>query len=1123
MRCSKCGSDNPTGKRFCGDCGAPLTNGCPKCGAQNPPGKHFCGDCGTALAAVNATAQSRAPSLTATEIAISAEQTTATVPEGERKTVTALFADIKGSMELMEDLDPEEARTVLDPALKLMIDAVHHYDGYIVQSTGDGIFALFGAPVAHEDHPQRALYAALRLQEQLGRYSNQLRGEGRLPLQARVGLNTGEVVVRSLETGEGHTEYTPIGHSTSLAARMQLLAPVGSIAVTDAARKLCEGYFTFKPLGPTVVKGVKEPVEVFEVTGLGPLRTRLQRSASRGFTKFVGREHEMAALQHAAHLAQGCHGQVVAAMAEPGVGKSRLFHEFKLISQSGWMTLEAFSVSYGKASAYLPVLELLRDYFRINATDDLRIRREKVTGRILALDRGLEDTLPYLFALLGSNEGDDPLAQMDAQMRRRRTHESIKRILLRESLNQPLMVVFEDLHWIDNETQSLLNLLVDSVGTARILLLVNYRPEYRHEWVSRTYYSQLRLDPLGRESAEEMLNSLLGDGAELAPLKRLIIERTEGNPFFMEETVQVLLDEGALVRNGAIKLIQPLRDLRIPATVQAILSSRIDRLPASAKELLQTLAVIGKEQSLDMIRAVTRKSDEQLEPILSSLQLGEFVYEQPSLGGVEYTFKHALTQEVAYNSLLAMRRRHLHDQTARALEALYPERLEDHYAELAHHYLLGDDARRAFHYARLAVEQAAARGAYSEASNLIEAALKLVDVLPEDEESLRTELAIRSIESVLTFVLFGASSHQRELTIRRMRELGERLGTRDQLVAGQIHLSNLYFTRGEGLRGIEVAGRALELVEGTKDADLLANAHLSYGLLAGTCGRLREAVAHVDQALDHCTRARTTTSFMGILYASVIRCHWAHALHLLGRVREAAKLVADGLQHAREANHLWSLGHALAGGAGWLTDLRREADAALARGAELITLAEENGFAEWLAWGHFIHGRALFDLGHFAEGLAEMEIGIAGCERLGNVPRLQYLIAQHAEATARIGRVEEALTGLNEALAHVERTGEQVDYAEMLRLKGEVLLMRDRSATAVAEHCFRRALEVAHAQEAKWWELRTSVSLARLLRDSNGREEAHTLLSEIYNWFTEGFELPDLKEARALLDELRRG
>jgi class 3 adenylate cyclase len=417
-----------------------------------------------------------------------------TTIDGERKTVTALFADIKGSTELMEDFDPEAARAIIDPALTLMMDAVHRYDGYVVQSTGDGIFALFGAPVAHEDHPQRALYAALRTQEELKRYSAKVVADGSTPIQGRVGINTGEVVVRSIQTGAGHAEYTPIGHTINLASRMQTAAPVGSIAVSEATRKLCEGYFIVKPLGATKVKGVSEAVNVYEVTGLGPLRTRLQRAAGSGLTKFVGREREMDALKRVAEQAKSGRGQIAAAMAEPGVGKSRLFYEFKATSQSGWMVLEAVSVSYGKASAYLPVIDLLRNYFDITMADDERKRREKVAGRITILDRSLEDTLPYLFSLLGIVEGDDPLAQMDGQIKKRRMLEAIKHILLRESLNQPLMVVFEDLHWIDSETQALLNLLADGIADAHILLLVNYRPEYRHEWGNRSPYVQLRLD-----------------------------------------------------------------------------------------------------------------------------------------------------------------------------------------------------------------------------------------------------------------------------------------------------------------------------------------------------------------------------------------------------------------------------------------------------------------------------------------------------------------------------------------------------------------------------------------------------------------------------------------------------
>jgi class 3 adenylate cyclase len=555
-----------------------------------------------------------------------------TTLDGERKTVTALFVDIKGSMELMEDLDPEEARTIVDPALSLMIDAARRYDGYIVQSTGDGIFALFGAPVAHEDHPQRALYAALRMQDEMRRLAELLRAEKGINLQVRVGANVGDVVVRSIQTGERQVEYTPIGHSISLASRLQTLANPGSIAISDGLRKLVEGYFTLKALGPARIRGSSEPVNVYEVLGLGPLRTRLQRAAGRGLTKFVGREREIEAMRHAAAMAKDGRGQLVAIMAEPGVGKSRLFYEFKLIEggagrapmagrdacPTDWMVLETLSISHGKASAYLPVVDLLRNYFEIAPADDERKRREKVAGKITVLDRSLEDTLPYLFSLLGIIEGDDPLADTDGQLKKRRTLEAIKRILLRESLKQPLMVIFEDLHWMDGESEALLNLLAGSIGTSRVLLLVNYRPEYSHNWGSKTYYTQLRLDPLGRESADEMLDALLsvplarlvagegkrgdepraGEGADIAPLKRLILEKTEGNPLFMEEIVLSLFEEGVLTRNGDVKLAKPLASLRISPTIQGILTSRIDRLPADEKDLLQTVAVIGTEFNL---------------------------------------------------------------------------------------------------------------------------------------------------------------------------------------------------------------------------------------------------------------------------------------------------------------------------------------------------------------------------------------------------------------------------------------------------------------------------------------------------------------------------------------------
>jgi len=499
MRCAKCKSENSPDHKFCALCGNRLTPACPRCGAESPVGANFCAACGAAISSPAAAPAMPPPADTAPGVRVTPEEPDAAL-DGERKTVTALFADIKGSTALEEKLDPEEARAIVDPALKLMIRAVHHYDGYIVQSTGDGIFALFGAPLAHEDHPQRALYAALRMQEELIRYSASLRETGNPPIEARIGVNTGEVVVRSIATGANQTEYTPIGHTANLASRMQTIAPTGSIAATDATRRLCEGYFSFRALGPTRVKGLSDPVEVYNVTGLGPLRTRLQRAAGRGLSRFVGREREIAEMRRALTLVREGRGQIVAAMGEAGLGKSRLFFEFKATSQAGCLVLETFSFSHDKASPYAPLIGLLKNYFDLDAADDARKRREKVTGKVVALDPALEDTLPYLFSLLGMDELATTLAGMDPNMRRRRTFDAIKRLLLRESLNQPVIVMCEDLHWIDAETQACLNLIADSIATAKILMLMNYRPEYVHAWGNRTYYTQLRLDPRARRA-----------------------------------------------------------------------------------------------------------------------------------------------------------------------------------------------------------------------------------------------------------------------------------------------------------------------------------------------------------------------------------------------------------------------------------------------------------------------------------------------------------------------------------------------------------------------------------------------------------------------------------------------
>jgi class 3 adenylate cyclase/tetratricopeptide (TPR) repeat protein len=1120
--------------KFCGNCAAPLMNRCPGCGFENPPQFKFCGECGVSLMPASEDTANAKPtpsnarssqSPLQSSVRVTPERPAPEVSGGERKTVTALFADIKGSMDLMENLDPEEARAIIDPALKLMIDAVHRYDGYIVQSTGDGIFALFGAPVAHEDHPQRGLYAALRVQEEMGRYSAELRAAGNPPVEIRIGLNTGEVVVRSIRTDDAHTEYTPIGHSTSLAARMQTLAPTGSIVITEQTQKLTTGYFDLKALGPARIKGVSDPINVYEVMGIGPLKTRLQVSASRGLTKFVGRVAEMEQLTRALTLAREGHGQIVAAMAEAGVGKSRLFHEFKLRSQSGSLVLEAFSVSHGKASAYLPVVELLKGYFRIADQDDERTRREKVTGKVLALDRALNDTLPHLFALLGISSGDTALDEMDPSIRRRRTREAVRSLILRESLDQPLLLIFEDLHWVDAETEALLNLMADSLGTARILMMVNYRPEYRHNWGNKTYYTQLRLDPLGQNNAAELLSGLLGDDAELGPLRATIIERTEGNPFFMEEMVQVLFDQGVLARNGRVSLAKPLASIQIPPTVKGILAARIDKLSARDKDLLQTLSVIGKEFPMGLMRRVVGKPDDELAAMLSNLQLGEFIYEQPALPESDYTFKHALTQEVAYDSILSERRKIIHERTATALEEMFSATLDDHLADLAHHYNRTGNAAKAIEYLRRAAEQAAVRSAYNDAIGYAREALRWIAVMPESRERDQGELKIRMMLGPLIVSTQGFSSPEMATNIERAQELCRRAGETPEIYGVLFALWGFDHASGR-LRESRVIAEQLLTMAGRTQGDLAtAGAHNAMGATQLWMGEFPAAREHLEIAAN--ILDRDLLRYLPMMQAPVIpsRCNLAWALHIGGHPEQAKQRIVETDDLAVQLRRPFSLAfsnlYAIV-----LMHFRREYHDVRPRSEALIELSRENGLPYWLAAGKMCLGRTLAGEGYYrgdeaalTSGLTMLKESVESLAASGADLIYSFSFVLLAEVYLMMKRPDESLRVLDQAAQRSEQMDHRLLEVEIHRLRGEaMLLLANRGAEA--ERYFRRAIEIAQRSGARSWELRAATSLARLLASIDQRDQARLALTPVFAQFTEGFETYDLIQAKSILVEL---
>jgi class 3 adenylate cyclase len=1122
MRCSSCATENPAGNNFCAQCGNALAKICARCNAENSPTANFCGTCGAPLsgAAVPASPAPRQPE-TAPGLQVMPERPdTAPAADGERKTVTALFADIKGSTALEEKLDPEEARALVDPALRLMIDAVHHYDGYIVQSTGDGIFALFGAPLAHEDHPQRSLYAALRMRDGLVRYSTKLREAGNPPIEARIGVNTGEVVVRSITTGAGQTEYTPIGHTTNLASRMQAIAPTGSIAATDTTRKLCEGYFSFRALGPTRVKGISLPVEVHEVTGLGPLRTRLQRAAGRGLTKFVGREHEIAEMRRALALVGQGRGQIVAAIGEAGLGKSRLFFEFRATAQAGCLVLETFSVSHGKAAAYVPVIELLNNYFEIAAEDDTRKRREKITGKVLALDRTLEDTLPYLFALLGMAETAEALAGMDPNVRRRRTLEAIKRILLRESLNQPVIVVFEDLHWIDEQTQALLNLLADSIGTAKILMLLNYRPEYRHEWGSRTYYRQLRLDPLGRKSADELLTALLGEAPELQPVRRTVIERSEGNPFFIEELVQALFDEGVLIRNGAIAVARPLAEARLPTTVQGVLAARIDRLAPAEKDLLQTLAVIGREFPLGLVRKVSGRPEAELDGMLAHLQSAEFIYEQPALADLEYTFKHALTREVAYGSLLGERRKFLHQRIAREIEQSFAALAEAQPELLAQHFGLAGLPDPASSYRERAGDRAAARSAYAEALLHFNAGIEEAGRMPEGPDRDRHQLALLLKLGPALAVIKGPQDAEVEKTYLRAHDLATSLGDGSELfraawglwLAANIQQTEMARTRAEEL---------VELGSRLHDDDLLLEAFHCRWSTAFFRG---DTPAAVDDAREGVKRYdRTRHGRLAALFGGHDPgvCAYAVsglALSLAGLLEQARLNVDHSVALGETLEHPPSLAFALADGA-MASQIAGDRETTYRMARRAIELGDKYSLAQPRVVGLFLSGWVQAAAPDSAAGLALMESEFGYVSATGALRF--YFTAMMADVSLRAGRAEEVLALLDQTLDTVKEPGVGLYLPEVHRLRGECLMLLDAGNHDPAQRALDMALEIAHRQGAYLLQLRAAASRARLSASAGRPGTGIAQLREIYARFTEGFDAPDLVEARALLDRLR--
>ena len=1103
MKCPRCQHENPPQAKFCLECGARVALTCTKCRSELPAGAKFCLECGEAVAAQAAAD----PRFTSPEIYTPkhlAEKilTSKSALEGERKQVTVLFADLKGSMELLADRDPEEARKILDPVLERMMEAVHRYEGTVNQVMGDGIMALFGAPLAHEDHAVRACYAALRMQKSVRKYADEVRRSHGAVVKIRVGLNSGEVVVRAIGS-DLHMDYTAVGQTTHLAARMEQIAAPETIVMASATAILADGFVQVRSLGPTLVKGLAEPVDVYELTGTSGVRSRLQASAPKGLTKFTGRAVEIVQLREALDAARGGKGQIVAVVGEPGVGKSRLFWEFTHSHvMAGCIVIEAGSVSYGKATPYYPVIELLKSYFGIDARDDTQSVREKVTRKLLSLDRALEPSVPALLSLIDPGFDDGQWKRLEPWQRRQHTLDGVKRLLLRESQIQPVIAVFEDLHWIDGETQATLDVLVEGVPAARMLLLVNYRPEYQHSWGSRTYYRQLRTDPLPSATAAELLGSLLGPDSALVPLNDLLVERTEGNPFFAEEAVRALVEVKVLAGDrGAYRLARAVTALTVPATAQAVLAARIDRLAPEDKRWLQAAAVIGRNVPLSVLRAVTDEGDENLRPGIARLQAAEFLYEVPLSPDVEYTFKHALTHEVAYGTLLHERRRNLHARVAEAIERLYADRLMEQIESFAHHALQGEMWETAMIALRDAANKAAARSAARAAAAYYEQALHALDQLPRTTD--RTALAI-DIRLALHGCLMPIGEGRRlQDVVAKATELASTIGDRPRLGRVLAVTAHTWWYAGLAQRAVQTGEEAVRVAEEVGDEAGMINANYHLGQACHLLGHLARSADILRRTAERARNDVGGARLHALRRPTINSLTWlALILAELGDFSAAIGAGEEAVRLSELHDTPFGLFHGCTG-LGFAQLMKGEVDTALSTLLRAVTVAQAADLPLLANTTQSFVGYAYLHAGNLDEASARLDRATAYNDSAVYMTFQSISLVYRSEAHLRSGQLEKAAAAAERAAEMSFEYRQHAYHAWALRMLGEVSAYSAHLNTEMSEMRYHESIRLATELGMRPLIAHCHLGLGKLSRRTGKREQAQEHLTTATTMYRE--------------------
>jgi class 3 adenylate cyclase/predicted ATPase len=1120
MHCPSCSSENAEGAKFCSECGTPFVRLCPSCGQQMQPTAKFCSECGTPLvakgkrpAAKRRKEQSptRARKMPRRAPSPPVAPPRPTPPEAERRQLTVAFIDLVGSTQLSAQLDPEDYRAVVQDYQQTCVAVLQRHGGYLAQSLGDGLLVYFGYPTAHEDDARRAVRTGLEIVAAL-------RGQVRPhALPVRIGIHTGLVVIGEIGV-RGRTEQLALGETPNIAARLQGLAEPNTVLISAATYRLIDGQFDCHRVGAPPLKGLDTPMAVYHVQSERPSVSPL--AGRTALTPLVGREQEVGLLLDRWEQAKEGRGQVVLLSGEPGIGKSRLAYTLREhVTTAGARLFEARCSPYHQHSAFYPLIDVLQRTLLVNRQDTESARVEKLERALTVY--GLPESLPLFTALLSlPTPSQYPPLTLTPQKQKERTLQALVQLLLAQAERQATVSVWEDVHWADPSSLEFLSLLIEQIPTSKLLVVLTCRPEFTPPWKPRSHLSHLVLTRLGKKQVEVMI-AKVGAGQALAPeVIEQIGSKTDGVPLFVEELTKSVLESLESPHHIPFRL-------SVPATLQEALLARLDRL-AEARQVAQLGATLGREFSYELLHAVSPLSEPVLQAALSKLVDAEILYQRGVGEQTRYVFKHALIQDTAYQSLLKSTRQQYHQQIAQALQARFPSTKATQPELLAHHYTEAGLIEQAIPYWHQAGQKSLERSAHTEAIRHLSQGLELLKPLPATPERTQHELELQIALGPALMSAKGWAAPEVRAAYTRARHLCQQVGDTPQLFPVLRGLWEVYQVRGELQPALELANQLLTLAQRGHDAVLLVEAHNAQWQTWLPLGEFVPTREHIEQGLALYNLAQhRANAFLYGGYDPGVAC-WscrAWTLWFLGYPDQALQSIREALALAQELAHAGSLAFALVFAA-WLYQYRREQQLTQERAEALITLSGEQGFPLYWAWGTLLQGRALTEQGQREEGLARLQQGLAAYRTTGAELFRPYFLSLLAAAYGKGGQAEEGLTTLAEALTQVDNTQERWYEAELYRLKGMLTLQAPSSdqfpqVEKEAEASFLKAINIAQNQRAKSWELRAATSLARLWQSQGKQKEAHHLLSEVYYWFTEGFDTKDLQEAKALLEELR--